>query len=158
MAVLPPPITTTRRPTRAPRWVLYSAMKRSASITPGRSFAGYVERLRAAQTDAQEDDVELLFQFLDAQLAADLHAQPELHAQRAHQLDFLQAVGRPQLVLGHAVGIQAAGQRAAIEDRHGEALLPQRGRAGQRRGTGTDARHASRPVAAAGAGKRRPAP
>jgi hypothetical protein len=104
MAVLPPPITTTRRPTRSPRLGLVfrdeaQRVDHARQISrPGSPAAAW------AQTDAQEDHVELVLNLFRAQLAADFYAQPELHAQRAHQFDFLLAVGWPQLVFGHAIG------------------------------------------------------
>ena len=71
----------------------------------------------------------------------DLRAVAELDAHAANHLDLAQAVGGAQFVLGNAVGVQAAGQRAALDDRGLNALPAQLRRAGQRRGTGADAGH-----------------
>src|SRR5208283_699796 len=93
----------------------------------GQGFTGDIEGLRASQADAQEDDVEVFLELLDAQFAADFHAEAEVDAQGADQFDLLLAVGGTQFVLGDAIGIQAASQRAAIENGHREALLAQPG-------------------------------
>ena len=58
---------------------------------------------------------EIALQIVERARSAHLRL-PELHAQRAHQVHFAQAVGRPQFVFRHAIGIQAAGQRPVVEN------------------------------------------
>ena len=53
--------------------------------------------------------------------------------------DLAEAVAGTQLVLGDAVGVQAAGQRAVVEDRDLKALLAKLGGAGQACGAAADA-------------------
>src|SRR5207245_11363106 len=52
------------------------------------------------------------------------------------------AVGWPKLRLGDAVGVQAAGDRSAIENRDAVTAPAQLRRAGERSRSGPDARHA----------------
>ena len=63
----------------------------------------------------------------------------EFHAHGAHHFDFAEAVGGAQFVLGDAVGIESAGQRAIVEDGDAGAVAAQFGGAGERRGTAADA-------------------
>ena len=62
--------------------------------------------MRRAQADAEENRVELALDFLEF----GFHAEPELDAHRADQLDFLKTIGGPQFVFGDPVSVQAAGQ------------------------------------------------
>ena len=56
----------------------------------------------------------------------------ELHAHRADHFDFAEAVGGAEFVLGDAVGIESAGQRAVVEDGDAGAVAAQFGGAGER--------------------------
>ena len=79
MAVLPPPITATRRPTAiVARSSLSAAMKSSASTHAGQLLAGDAEAADAAQAHAEEDGVVVALQLGDGDVAADAHAAANL--------------------------------------------------------------------------------
>ena len=62
---------------------------------------------------------------------------------RAHQIDFLLAVGGTEFIFGDAVSVQAAGQRTVIKIVTANPRRPKFGGAGQRSGAGADAGYAS---------------
>ena len=115
-------------------------------------FAGNVQPLHGAEPDAEKDEVEFGFEFFERFGGIDADAEAELDAHAANHLDFAQAVGGAQLVFGHAVGIQAAGQRAALEDGGRRALAAELGGTGQRRRAAADAGDAqvARPARSSG--------
>ena len=53
-------------------------MKRTASTTPGEILAGNAELLRRAQTEADEDRVELGFQLIEGDVGTDIHSRSDL--------------------------------------------------------------------------------
>ena len=104
----------------------------------GELVAGNAEALHGAEADADEDEVELALQLIERDGAADFGL-AELHAHGAHHFHFAQAVGGTQFVLGDAVGVEAAGERAIVEDGDAGAVAAQFGGAGERRRTAADA-------------------
>ena len=155
IAVFPAPTTTTV-PCSSRRWpVLYAAISSSAFITPSASSPGMLSRCIAPRPKPRKMKSNS-FSSASSAAAESLHAATELHAQRADQLHLTQAVGGAQFVFGHAIGIQSARQRAALDDGGPRALPAQLRRAGQRCRTAANACHAQ--AARSRRGRRRRSP
>ncbi len=95
----------------------------------GELVAGDAEAFHGAETHADEDEIEVALQGFQRNRAAHFRL-AELHAHPADQVHFAQAVGGAQFVLGHAVGIEAARERAIVEDGHRRAMAAQLGGTG----------------------------
>ena len=97
----------------------------------GEVVAGEAEAFHGAEADADEDEVEFALQLIEGDVGADFGL-AELDAHRADHFDFAEAVGGTQFVLGDAVGVESAGQRAIVEDGDAGAVAAQFGGAGER--------------------------
>ncbi len=98
----------------------------------GEMVAGEAEAFHGAEADADEDEVEFALQLVEGDVGADFGL-AELDAHRADHFDFAEAVGGAQFVLGDAVGIESAGERAIVEHSDGGAVAAEFGGAGEGR-------------------------
>ncbi len=101
-------------------------------------FAGDAEIACFAEADTDEDGVEILFELGEGDIAADGGLLAKFDAEAADQFDFAQGIFGAEFVGGDAVGVQAAGEFIAIENRGAIAEFGEFGGAGERRGAGTD--------------------
>ena len=104
----------------------------------GEMVAGEAEAFHGAEADADEDEVEVALELIEGDSGADFGL-AELDAHRADHVDFAEAVGGTQFVLGDAVGVESAGQRAIVEDGDGGAVAAEFGGAGERCRSAADA-------------------
>ncbi len=104
---------------------------------PGELFAGDAEAMDGAEAYAEEDRVVLGFEAVEHGGVND-GVEVELDAELGDAVDLAQAGGGGELVLGDAVGIEAAGQRARVVEDGADALAAELGGTGERCGTGPD--------------------
>ncbi len=95
-AVLPPPTTT---------------------VPAGQVLSRDAEAARFRQARAEENRVEIGENFIGAQVFADLGARDDVAAQAEQQAQLLGGGLGAHFVLGHTVGVQAARERALLEQR-----------------------------------------
>jgi hypothetical protein len=135
IAVLPAPITATRRPIgiESSGSTLVRSMNWSASSTCGRSSPSMPELGHLAEPGADEHGVEVREQLVDRHVLADARAEHELDA-RALGERRLGERDRDRLAEGDdAEGVEAAGLGLGLVAGHVVAELAQRDRAGRGR-------------------------
>ncbi len=101
-------------------------------------FAGKIERPSFAQSDTDEDSVELFFEIGERDIGSDYHLLAKLHSQLPDQINLANRIGCSQLVRSDAIAIQAAWELIAVKDRDVIAPFGEFGGAGQRRRARTD--------------------
>ena len=101
-------------------------------------FAGDAEIAGIAEADTDEDGVEIFFELGEGGIAADGGLLAKFDSEAADELDFAQGIFGAEFVGGDAVGVQAAGEFIAIENRGAIAELGEFGGAGKRCGAGSD--------------------
>ncbi len=99
--------------------------------------AGDGEPVHGAETDTEEDGIEAGLDTLDGIAAADF-ADAELDAKLANVLDLGEGVDSAEFVLGDAVGVEASGEGALVDDGGLDAELAKLRCAGERCGAGAD--------------------
>src|SRR5262249_25263159 len=98
---------------------------------PGMIFVFNAKLVHRSKTDTQKDEIVFVFEFAE-RCCGDFFAETKINSEGTDHFDFAEAVGRPQLVFGNAVGVEAAGQGLAFKNGNGEALLTELG--GARKG------------------------
>ncbi len=101
-------------------------------------FAGNAERLRAAETNADEDGVEFALEIFDSKIFTDSDTGLEFDAGGADEFDFASRVGRSEFVLSDTIRIEAAGLRTFVKDGDIEAVFTEFGGTGKRGRAGAD--------------------
>ncbi len=131
MAVLPQPMTMTRLAVD-----FGDEIEGVAHL--GQFLAGDAQARAGAEADADEDGVKVLFELRDRNVAADAHAGADLDAERFDELDLGEADLGLHLVVGDAVGVEAAGFLLFFENRDAVAEARELGGATEAGGTGAD--------------------
>src|ERR1700733_14735323 len=102
--------------------------------------AGDCELMRRTKPHSQKQKVVLQFK-LSKDLRIDLCPIAEFNPKLLDQLDLAQARRRRQLVFGHAVGVETAGEWIPVKDSYRKTALCQLRRARQGRGPRANAGH-----------------
>src|SRR5258708_43164 len=121
----------------APADYYYAAAQRDAALglvigdeaervdDAGQVFAGDVQGAGGAESDGEEDCGVVALDVFERDVASDGGSEAELDAEGADQVHFLEAVGGAQLVLGDSISVEAAAERARIENSDGIAAFAQ---------------------------------
>ena len=112
--------------------VLVSSDKFQSIDDVAREFAGNAERLRAAETDTDEDSVEFTLEVFDRKIFSDDDAGFEFNAGGADEFDFASRVGRGEFVLSDTIRIEATRLRAFVKDGDIDAVFTEFGGTGER--------------------------